>query len=135
LGKDMLENDGLDFREIDEAFIKLRKDGIVQIQYKRGTEINPALQVKVMAIFKEICHDRKRPFLFGAMEYVTVTKEARENAIALESVFPGSATAVIASNTAYRLTANFYLKVNRPKTPFKVFQNEEKAVAWLLNYL
>jgi hypothetical protein len=122
-------------RVINEATITLRKDGIIQIHYHEGVEINPPLQDRVMKIFIELSGGIKRPFLFTAMEYVTVTKEARSHAIEMESVYPALASAVVAHSTAYRIIANFYLKVNKPKTPYKVFSTEAKAVEWLFTFI
>ena len=72
--------------------------------------------------------------MFGAMDHVTVTREAKVNAVEMEHLFPGSATAVIANSLAYKLIANFYLKVMKPKTPFKVFNNKDSAIKWLKKF-
>lgn len=125
----------IELREIEEATITLRTDGIVHVRYNEGVEITPELQKRMMKIFQEICGQTQRPFMFSAFEYVTVTKEARANAIAMESVFPGVASAVVAHNTAYRLIANFYLQVNKPKKPYKVFSTQEKAIEWLHTFI
>src|SRR5688572_23233064 len=131
----MSEDGVIELRQIKEASISLRTDGIVHVHYNEGVEINPELQLRLMEIFRELCGSTKRPFLFSAMEYVTVTKEGRANAIAMEPIFPGVASAVVAHNTAYRLIANFYLQVNKPKTPYKVFSTQEKAIEWLHTFM
>ncbi len=41
------------------------------------------------------------------------------------------ATAVVVDTLAYKLIANFYLKFNKPKRPYKVFSKEEEAIKWL----
>jgi hypothetical protein len=121
--------------EIKEAIIILRADGIMQVTYRKGVVIDVSLQAKIYELFEKICKGTKRPFLFSAFDNVSVTPEARNNAVEMEHLFPGSATAVLANSLAYKLIANFYLKVNRPKTPFKVFSDETKAVEWLLGFI
>ncbi len=121
--------------EIAEAIITLREDGIIEVNYLKGTRITVELQLKVLAVFKDLTDDINRPFLFTAMDYVSITKEAQENAIRTESIYPALATAVVADNLAYRLIANFYMKVHKPKTPYKVFDDEKSANAWLLSFL
>ena len=79
----------------------------------------------------QMCGDVKRPFLFTAEDYVTVGKEARDNAIKMEDRYVGAVTAVVANSVAYKLIANFYVKINKPKTPFKVFNTQEAAIKWL----
>lgn len=120
--------------EIKEAVILLRTDGIIQITYREGIEIDVGLQMRMYELFNGICCGKKRPFLFAALDGVSVTPEARDNAIKMETIFPGSATAVLAKTLAYKLIANFYLKVNRPKTPYRVFNDEKKAIEWLLGF-
>lgn len=73
----------------------------------------------------------KTPFIFEAGNDVSVTKEARENAIKLEERSPMGACAVIVSNTAYVLIANFYYKFNKPTIPYNVFKKFEKGIDWL----
>lgn len=119
---------------LDEAIIIIRDDGIISIEYKENTEINVELQDKLYVIFRKICSDGERPFLFKAMDHCQVTPEAKINAIKKEDIFPGSATAVVAQSLAYKLIANFYVKVKRPKKPFRVFNDEDAAVEWLLGF-
>mgnify|MGYP002625169265 CR=1 FL=1 len=120
--------------EIDEAIVRLRSDGIVHVHYKEHTEITVDLQIKMYEIFIQMCGDVKRPFLFTAEDYVTVGKEARDNAIKMEDRYVGAATAVVANTVAYKLIANFYVKVNKPKNPFRVFNTEAAAIKWLKNH-
>jgi len=120
--------------EIEEATVKLRSDGIVHVHYKEHTEITVELQIKMYDIFIQMCGDVKRPFLFTAEDYVTVGKEARDNAIKMEDRFVGSVTAVVANTVAYKLIANFYAKINKPKTPFRAFNSEKAAIDWLKSH-
>lgn len=121
--------------EIDEAIIEERADGLMHVHIKQGTEITPELQGRLYDIYNEMCGNTHKPFLFTADEFVTITKEARDNAIIMEAMFPGSASAIVAPSVAYKLVANFYLLVNKPKTPYRVFNDEDAAIAWLKNYL
>ncbi len=49
----------------------------------------------------------------------------------MENRSPVAATAVIVNSVPYTLIANFYLKFNKPKHPYKVFKNRNEALAWL----
>jgi len=88
-----------------------------------------------MKIYLELCGDKKRPFLYTGIGDVTITKEGREYSSKLEDVFPASATAVIADNLAYQIIANFYLKINKTKPPYKVFKDIPSAEVWLKTFL
>ena len=67
-----------------------------------------------------------------AAENVNITKEARDNAVKIEDQSSLGASAVIVNNLAYKLIANFYMRFNKPKRPFKTFSNEKDAIEWLL---
>lgn len=121
--------------EIDEAIIRLRKDGIIHITFKDQTELDTTLQDRLIKIYIELAGKNKRLFLFTAFSDVSITKEAREHAIELESIYPALATAIVADNLAYKLIANFYLKINRPKTPYKIFKTIEEAEEWLKTFM
>ena len=69
--------------------------------------------------------------MFFAAENVSLSKEARDNAVKIEDQSMLGATAVVVDTLAYKLIANFYLKFNKPKRPYKVFSKEEEAIKWL----
>ncbi len=121
-------------REIDHKNItvSLRSDGIVVVYLKDNTEINIALQNDMIRIYNEITEGNKAVFLFTAGEFVSITKEARSNAIRMEQNTPTFASAILVNNLGQKIIADFYYKVNRPKQPYRVFWNHDKAVEWLL---
>lgn len=118
--------------DFTEAVVGIRKDGIVHVYYKPGTEITVTLQKKMLVIFNEITEGIKHPFIFEAAEYCTVTKEARDNAIVMEDQTPIRITAVYVTNLAHRIIAEFYYKFNRPKQPYKVVSDFNDGIEWLL---
>ena len=120
---------------IAEASITLREDGIIHIIYNEGVIIDVQVQHNVQEVFDKLAAGKKRPYLFEAMDNCSVTKEARENAIKMEDKVLASAYAVVANSIAYRLIANFYLKVNKPKSPYRVFNTEQAATKWLLKFV
>lgn len=121
--------------ETEEVIITETKEGIIHVHFKEGLEITVELQGRLYDMYEEICDGDKKPFLFTADEGVSVTKEARINALIMEQLFPGSASAVLVSSTPYKAIANFYLLVSKPRTPYQVFTNKEKAVEWLQGFL
>jgi hypothetical protein len=121
--------------KIAEATLRLRTDGIVHVVFHSHVVLDIPLQLRLLELYRQLTEGRKTPFLFSAMEGVIVTKEARDNAIKLEDQSPVCAVAVLADNLAYRIIANFYLQVNKPKNPYKVFKNQDEAIRWLLPFL
>lgn len=43
--------------------------------------------------------------------------------------------AVVISNFAQKIIANFYIKFNKPKMPTKVFTSTEKALEWIFSVM
>ena len=120
-------------RQIDlpEAKLSLREDGIIIVFYKNNTVLDIPLQLRMADAFNEIADHKPSYFIFEAGENVIVTKEARNNALKLEDSTPILASAVVADNLAYRIIANFFIKVQMPKGKYKVVANRAEAVAWL----
>ena len=117
--------------EIPEGVFGLRKDNILHVFLKDDTELNVELQWKMIHIYDDLTDKVKTPFIFEANPNVTVTKEARENAVKLEERSAMGSCAVVVKTTAHLLIANFYYKFNKPKIPYKVFKDFDKAIAWL----
>lgn len=117
--------------EIPELIVRMREDGIVHVTFRKGAVLDLGLQAKLLHLNIEITGGKKSFIIYDAEENVTITKEARDNATKIEHLAPIKGSAVIADNLAYRLIANFYLKFNKPKTPYRVFETYEKGIAWL----
>jgi hypothetical protein len=117
--------------ETSEVIVRLRRDGIVHATYKKDTIFDLAVQIKMLELNNKITGGKKSYFVYDAEENVTITKEARDNATKIEHLAPVLGSVVIANNLAYRLIANFYVKFNKPKTPFKVVDSFDKAIEWI----
>lgn len=124
-------------KEVDasEYNIKLKSDGIAYVLFKENCVLDVDLQNKMLKSYIEITDSKLTPFIFQAEDGINVTKEARDNAIAMEEASPCKAMAVIVSNIAYAMIANFYMKFNKPKRPYKVFNKKEEGIEWLKQYL
>lgn len=116
---------------LPELTVTLKNDGIVYVVYNKDVTLDLELQAKSLEAFNSVTEKKLTPFLFEADEGVSITKEARDNAITMEDQTPCKVTAVVVQNVAYALIANFYMKFNKPKRPYKVFNKKEEAIAWL----
>ena len=115
----------------NQVIVSLRHDGIVHVSFLPKTEITVEFQSLLVNLYDQITLGKKAYFIFEGGEFISVTKEARENAIKLEKDSVNIASAVIFNNLAQRIIADFYYAVNRPKLPYKVFSSFEKGIAWL----
>ncbi len=118
--------------ETAQYIIGVRDDGIIHVFYKEHAELDVKLQLEMLDVYIELCENKPYPFIFEAEEYITVTKEARDNALSLEDKSPLAVSAILVKNLAHKLIADFYLKFNKPRRPYKVFKNFEEGIDWLL---
>lgn len=121
--------------DLPEANISLRSNGIVYVFFKENCMLDIKLQLHLFEAYHQITGSKLTPFLFLADNGVSVTKEARDNAILLEESSPCGATAIVVTTLAYKLIANFYLQFNKPKRPYRVFNNQSEAIEWLKKYI
>lgn len=110
-------------------------DGIGHMHFHDNATIDVPEQMEHLENLKKITEGKSTPFVVTAGNNVTITKEARDNAILIEDLSPLNATAVVVQNFAYKLIADFYLKINKPKQPYQVFSDVEKAFEWCKKYL
>jgi len=117
-----------DFPEVN---IQRKSNDIVYVTFKDDCNLDIDLQMRLLNHYNDITENKLMLFVFMAAENVSITKEARDNAVKIEDISMIGASAVIATSLPYKLIANFYLRFNKPKRPFKVFSEEEEAVKWL----
>jgi hypothetical protein len=118
----------LDYSDVN---LKLKSNDIVYVLFKDYCTLDIDLQMRLLDYYRDITGGKLMRFIFLAADNVTITKEARDNAILIEDQSMVGASALVVSSLAYRIIANFYMKVQKPKRPLKAFGNENDAVAWL----
>ena len=115
---------------IPEAIITLRSDRIMLVHYNKDITIDVETQLMMREIYKQMAPGKRLDYIFSASSGVSFTKEARENPSDVANS-PIASYAIIANNLAYRLIANFYLKVIKPRVPYRLFSDIDEAVEWL----
>ena len=118
----------LDYSDVN---LKLKANNIVYVLFKDHCTLDVDLQMRLLDYYRNITGGKLMRFIFLAAENVTITKEARDNAILIEDQSMVGASALVVSSLAYKIIANFYMKVQKPKRPLKAFGNENDAVEWI----
>ncbi len=115
----------------EQVIVAMRHDGIVHVKFLSNTEINIEFQDLLYDHYNQITLGKKAYFIFEGGEFISVTKDARENSVELEKNSLKLAYAIVFKNLGQRILADFYYTVNRPKLPYKVFSSFEKGIEWL----
>ncbi len=113
--------------------IFLRHDLIVQVQIKQGHFFDVPDVTLVLEGIKKVSQGKKFPILALYATNIGFSKKAKDIVAAHELTVADAL--VTHDNWPIRVLANFYLKVNKPVRPTRIFGDEETAVAWLHTFL
>lgn len=117
--------------ELENVEISMCSDGIIRVMFERKAEINSMVFKQVFMKYNEMVEGKRYPFIYSAEDgSVVVTSDGRDFAKKEEYSFPKVCNAVIVRSLAHKLLASFYLKINKPAFPFKVFNSMAEAEDW-----
>jgi len=117
--------------ETDFAVVTLGNDRIMRVMFKKKSEVNSNSFRKLFEVFHSMIEGVPYAYIYYAEDSsAIVTDDGRRFAKEEEFSFPKVCNAVIVTNLAHKLIANFYLKFNKPNYPFKVFGKLEEAEKW-----
>jgi hypothetical protein len=122
-------------KKFENYSILIREDGIVQIEIIPDSEISVDEIIEGTNFVLERLNSIKAPVLFIANEFSLPSKESREYLAKKESLPYSLADAYVINSFPQKIAANFYLKVNKPARPTKMFNNREDAIIWLKTYM
>lgn len=84
-----------------------------------------------VAGYNKLANNGPYTVLVSAGAFSSVTKEARELAVKALYTKNRVATAILTTNVAQQLIANFYIRFNKPEYPTRGFNKKEDALQWL----
>lgn len=122
-------------RERTGVSVELNKDGIAIVDYGDGGQVTAAMVEEARHIYqRDIAPDYpdiKLPQLAKARRMLMLDKEAIRQTRIKESADVIAAVAVAPRGMIEKHLMKMYAYYSRPPYPFKVFDNEEDALAWL----
>jgi hypothetical protein len=114
--------------------VVLRDDGILAYHPVRGLEITYAIAVKCMEIGLQIAGGPK-PTLILMQDLARVDREARAFFASEAYMRLCSQAALVVGSPVSRVIASFFVGLNRPSYPYKIFDDPEPAAAWLRGFV
>jgi hypothetical protein len=120
-------------RRVDLGKCSLQTDDdlIVQLHIHPDCIVEPD---EVTEIFETI--HRKFPktkgLLVTAGNQATLSQEARDQVSSGDITDQIIADAIVVEHYQHHMTANFFVRYNKPSRPTKIFRTEEEARSWLL---
>lgn len=106
-------------------------DGIMHICFKKDSIVELEHIEEIIEVRRGLQQGERTLTLVDTGKLWRVEKDARQKAASSNMINQNIALAIIAKTLANRLIANFYMKVDKPNVPTKMFNNYEEAKAWL----
>ena len=109
------------------------EDGILHFYYKAIEHLDLDMAIKCVQDRLEFTEYKAYPCLVDFILLKNSTKEARDY-FAKEGNEGIIANALLVKSSAFKMMANFYVMVNKPTNPTRLFTDKESALKWLEQY-
>ena len=106
-------------------------DGIVRMVDIPGAEEVLDDAIENLLAVRNVCEDKEYPTLIDIRELKSITQEARKYYASDETARFGKATGLVIGSPMTRGIGNYFIQLNRPALPLKLFTSEGKALDWL----
>ncbi|MEX0967993.1 MAG: hypothetical protein WD077_12195 [Bacteroidia bacterium] len=117
-------------------FLEINIDhGIMRIRFAKALTWDLEIAKETVKLRLEKSQNISFPVLLDARIVKSITKDARDYLATEEAVANVTAGALLIDSKVSKVMANFYMMINKPAMPFKVFTDEEQAMKWLRQFL
>lgn len=127
---------GENFVKVGDTIVNLGEDGIIRTVGRRDTEASLEYAKAIIAAILKVSGGRRVPNLVDLRGVRnSISRDARIYFAGAEADRALTATAMVVDSSLGRMIGNFYLGLNQPKRPTRLFTQESEAVEWLKNFL
>jgi|SRR6218665_958225 len=114
-------------------FTWMGNDGVARTKVKKGAEVELADAVENSKLVNSFFVDEKFPILIDSRGIKSISREARSFFTANGRETNTMAFAILIDSSVSKVVGNFFLGINKPAVPTKLFTNEKEALNWLIN--
>lgn len=116
-------------RGTDRPFsVQLDDHDVAHIRFEPNADLRIEHITEIMRAVDDIRDGRHVPVMVHMEHVRTADREARNAAARADT---GSAVTLITDSPIGRMIGNFYMLVNKPRTPTKMFTSEQDAFRWI----
>jgi hypothetical protein len=108
---------------------------IIIARFRAGAEVTLDDARTNVALCLQRNAGRRRPLLVDLRGVKSQTAEARAYLAGREGSQVSQAVGLLIGSPVSRVLGNFYLGLNKPSVPTRLFTSEEEAQAWLRDFL
>ena len=121
--------------EVRTQTIWLSDEGIVHAKLKPHIEVDHADAEEAVRAIGTLCNGKKRPVFVDISEIKFMSREARTYFAGPETANVKSAAALLIRSPLTKAIGNFFLGLNKPLFPTRLFISEAEALTWLRGFL
>lgn len=110
---------------------RILEDGIIENTILEGQNIEVKDVLKIKERNLQLANEKPYALLIISENYSTISKEAMELSASSSFKQITVAKALLVSSLPHRLICNFYIRVNKPAIPTKIFKDTNEAMNWL----
>lgn len=120
--------------ELNNSTCIYSKDNLITVYIKPSSLIEATDVLEIRAANEKLTQGKSYVILMLVGEYSVLSKEAREIASKQEYGNTRKAMAFVINGLPHRIIGNFFINVNKPPTPTKIFNSRKEAEEWLLPF-
>lgn len=127
------EQESTEWVENDYGRFRLRAEGIGEVRpHEKWVDSLTAAQDNVAAMTSLVGANNLTPWLIDLRDMRSTSREARQYyAKSPEALAIVSCIALLVGGPSSRVLGNFFLGLNRPAYPTRLFTSESEAILWL----
>jgi hypothetical protein len=110
-------------------------DGICRTKTKPNAEINVKEAVENSQAVSSFYRGKKYPLLIDSRDIKSIAREARKHFAISDRETRITSFALIVKSPLSRVIGNFFMGLNKPSVPARLFDSEKEALKWLRQYL
>lgn len=111
------------------------EDGIVRTKIKKGAEVTVEYARENSDAVNSLFTGKKFPLLIDSRGIKSMSREARNQFTTKGRETSALAFAIIIDSPVSRVIGNFFMGINKPAVPTRLFDNEIEAEKWLKPYV
>lgn len=115
----------------DKFTIKRIEDNILSLEVHESEIIDADDIHLIYKGYEQLIGNNEYVVAVYANPFSSISSEAQKIAAKQYASERRKKVALISDNVAHVMIVRFFISVNKPKTPIKVFKSEEKAFKWL----
>jgi hypothetical protein len=117
------------------AKVRLGEDGIFRVIVLPKVEMTLADAKESIATVLKISKGKKLPLLVDSRNIKSMEREARVYYAGEEGRKSVSACALLIGSPVSRVIGNFFMGLNKPLVPTRLFTSETEAIEWLRRFI